>query len=73
MPELGPTVQKVRSAMPPPSELAYFAGLGLLGVLEVIEWPVVLVVGAGTVVAQRTAQVMQRSRRTQAAASGSRR
>lgn len=73
MPDLGPAVERVRSQMPPPSELAYFAGLGLLGVLEVIEWPIVLVVGAGTVVAQRAAQAVQRSRGTEAAASGSRR
>lgn len=51
--DVGATVRTVREAMPPPAEIAYFAGLGLLGVLDVLEWPVVLAVGAGTVIAQR--------------------
>jgi hypothetical protein len=63
----------MRASLPPVEELAYFAGLGLLGVLEVIEWPVVLAVGTGTVIAQRAAQVaMRHAGRTQVAASGPR-
>lgn len=33
--------------VPPPDRLAYFAGLGLLAALGVVEWPVAAVIGAG--------------------------
>ncbi|GII28127.1 hypothetical protein [Planotetraspora mira] len=33
--------------VPPPDRLAFYAVLGLLGVLEIVEWPIVLLVGAG--------------------------
>ena len=33
--------------LPAPEELAFLAGLGLLAVVDVIEWPVALVLGAG--------------------------
>jgi hypothetical protein len=33
--------------VPPPQKLAFYAVLGVLGALEIIEWPVALIVGAG--------------------------
>ncbi|HEY2764442.1 MAG TPA: hypothetical protein VGJ13_10595 [Pseudonocardiaceae bacterium] len=42
----------VRSRLPSPEQAAYYAGLGLLGVLEIIEWPVVLAIGVGTAITQ---------------------
>jgi hypothetical protein len=35
-----------------PAELAYYAGLGLLTVVELIEWAVALAAGAGTALAR---------------------
>lgn len=43
----------VRSYLPPPQRTTFYAGLGLLGALSVIDWPVALAIGAGTVIAQR--------------------
>lgn len=40
--------------LPSPGKTAYYAGLGLLAVTEVIEWPVVAAIAAGTYVAQHT-------------------
>jgi hypothetical protein len=34
------------------ADIAYYAGLGLLAAVEVIEWPVALVVAAGTALAR---------------------
>ncbi|RLP95874.1 hypothetical protein EAD98_12325 [Micromonospora sp. CV4] len=34
-------------AVPPPDRLAYYAGLGVLAALQVIEWPLALVITAG--------------------------
>jgi hypothetical protein len=39
--------------LPAPERLAYYAGLGVLGVAGLIEWPVAAAIAAGTVVAQR--------------------
>jgi hypothetical protein len=33
--------------VPPPDRLVFYAVLGLLGVMEIVEWPIVLIVGAG--------------------------
>ena len=33
--------------LPPPEQLAFYAGVGTLAVLEIIEWPVALVLAAG--------------------------
>lgn len=33
--------------VPPPEHLAYYAALGLLAALEVIEWPIALAIGVG--------------------------
>ena len=46
-------VAAIRSRLPSPKQTAYYAGLGLLGVLEIIEWPVVVAIGVGTAIAQR--------------------
>lgn len=53
IPDIAAAAEKIRAAMPPAPELAYFAGLGLLGLFSVIDWPVALAVGAGTVIAQQ--------------------
>ncbi|MCO6003859.1 hypothetical protein NE236_02600 [Actinoallomurus purpureus] len=39
--------------LPPPERLVYYAGLGLLAVFEVVEWPVALVVGTGHLLADQ--------------------
>jgi hypothetical protein len=52
--ELEAAVHKVREVLPPPTQLAYYAGLGVLAVFEVIEWPMVVVAAAGMIVVQRT-------------------
>ncbi|MFB9499873.1 hypothetical protein ACFFR6_23090 [Saccharothrix mutabilis subsp. capreolus] len=39
--------------MPSPEHAMYFAGLGLLAVFGVVEWPVALAIGTGTLVAER--------------------
>jgi len=41
------------SYLPSPERLVYYAGLGALAVVGMIEWPVAVAIGAGTVVAQR--------------------
>jgi hypothetical protein len=43
----------VGSHLPPPERVAYYAGLGFLAVVGLIEWPVAAAIGAGTVIAQR--------------------
>jgi hypothetical protein len=40
--------------LPPPQTLAWLAGLTTLAVLEIVEWPVALAVGAGHVLAHQT-------------------
>jgi hypothetical protein len=63
-----------RSYLPAPPRLAYFAGLGLAAAFEVIEWPVAVAIGAGTVIARagdRGGSVADRFRATpQTAATG---
>jgi hypothetical protein len=44
-----------RSLLPPPEQLLFYGGLGALAALEIIEWPIVAAVAAGTWVAQRGA------------------
>lgn len=39
--------------LPAPERLAYYAGLGVLGAVGLIEWPVAAAIAAGTVVARR--------------------
>ncbi len=40
--------------LPPPEHAAYYAGVAVLVALEVIEWPVALVVAAGHALASRS-------------------
>ncbi|WP_241010877.1 hypothetical protein [Mycobacterium camsae] len=44
-----PIVGKV--TVPPPEHLAYYGGLAALAALELIDWPVALVISAGHVLA----------------------
>jgi hypothetical protein len=46
-----PLVGEVR--IPPPDRMAYFAGLGVLAALEIVEWPLALVIGAGHLLADQ--------------------
>lgn len=46
-----PMVGKV--AVPPPDQLAFFAALGLLTAVGLLDWPVVLAAGVGQVVVAR--------------------
>lgn len=39
-----------------PTRLLWWGGLAALAAVEIIEWPVALVVGAGTMVAERMAR-----------------
>ncbi|MGH4025459.1 MAG: hypothetical protein ACRDRV_12870 [Pseudonocardiaceae bacterium] len=50
--DLSGAVSAIRARLPSPGQAAYYAGLGALGVLEIIEWPVALAIGVGTAVAQ---------------------
>ncbi|MEV4129291.1 hypothetical protein [Nocardia sp. NPDC049707] len=45
-----PVVGRVR--IPPPEQLAYYGALVALAAVEIIEWPVVLVLAAGHCLAQ---------------------
>jgi hypothetical protein len=38
---------------PPPGQMAYFAGLGVLAAVEIIEWPLALVIGTGHLLADQ--------------------
>ncbi|MEH0928621.1 hypothetical protein [Micromonospora sp. CPCC 205558] len=40
-------------AVPPPDKIAYYAGLGVLAALQVIEWPIAVVVTAGHLLADQ--------------------
>ncbi|SCF43753.1 hypothetical protein [Micromonospora mirobrigensis] len=40
-------------AVPPPDKIAYYAGLGVLAALQVIEWPMALVISAGHILADQ--------------------
>ncbi|WP_410810600.1 hypothetical protein [Micromonospora sp. 067-2] len=40
-------------AVPPPDKLVYYAGIGVLAALQVIEWPMALVIAAGHVLADQ--------------------
>jgi hypothetical protein len=40
-------------AVPPPEKVAYYAGLGVLAVLQVIEWPLAVAITAGHVLADQ--------------------
>ncbi|WP_428962778.1 hypothetical protein [Micromonospora fluostatini] len=40
-------------AVPPPDKVAYYAGLGVLAAVGVIEWPLALVITAGHLLADQ--------------------
>jgi hypothetical protein len=40
-------------AVPPPDKVAYYAGVGVLAALQVIEWPIALVLTVGHVLADQ--------------------
>ena len=46
-----PTLGSLR--LPPPQTLAWLGGLAALALLEIVEWPVAVVVGAGHVLAHQ--------------------
>lgn len=54
--DLTDAVSALRARLPSPGQAAYYAGLGVLGVLELVEWPVALAIGVGTVIAQYGSQ-----------------
>jgi hypothetical protein len=41
----------------PPEQIGYFMGLGLLVALEVIDWPIAVVVAVGHTIAYRSQRV----------------
>jgi hypothetical protein len=45
-----PVVGRVR--IPPPDQLAYYGALAGLAALEIIDWPIALVIGAGHALAE---------------------
>lgn len=56
---LGKTVQLPmlgQVTLPQPDTLIYFSGIGVLAVLELVEWPIALILGAGSVLADRQAR-----------------
>lgn len=40
-----------RVVLPPPEHLAWYAGVGVLAVLEVVDWPIAVVLAVGRVLA----------------------
>jgi hypothetical protein len=46
-------VDTVQSTLPPVERLTYYAGLGALAALGIIEWPVAAAIGVGTMLAKR--------------------
>lgn len=52
--EVAAAVHQAREVLPPPTQLAYYGGLGLIAVFGVVEWPVVAMAAAGMIVVQWT-------------------
>jgi hypothetical protein len=53
---LGKTVQLPmvgRVTLPQPDTLIYFFGVGMLAVLELVDWPIALILGAGGLLTDR--------------------
>lgn len=50
-----------RVQLPPPDHLAWYAGVGLLAVLDLVDWPVALIISAGKMLAdsRRTATLRE--------------
>ncbi|MFC4534312.1 hypothetical protein [Sphaerisporangium dianthi] len=57
--EMNMAMETARTFLPPPDRLLYYGGLGLLAALGMIEWPIAVVVGAGTIVAARASKQRQ--------------
>ncbi|GAA0941100.1 hypothetical protein GCM10009550_11020 [Actinocorallia libanotica] len=53
----------VSGSLPPKERLGYYAGLGALAAVGVIEWPVAAVIGVGMAIARRTAAQDRAERR----------
>lgn len=51
--EVSDLVGAVGSYLPSRDKTLYYAGLGAMAAFQIIEWPVAVAIGAGTVVAQR--------------------
>jgi hypothetical protein len=47
-------------AVPPTDKMAYYLGLGALAVLQIIEWPLALVVAAGHLLADQHLSALAR-------------
>lgn len=54
-----------KSALPPPSRLAYYGGLGAAAALGAIEWPVAVAIGVGTAIGQRVHRDGRRARQAE--------
>jgi hypothetical protein len=54
--EIGDAARGAASLLPPPRELVFYTGLGALGALGLVEWPVAAAIGAGTMIARRSAR-----------------
>ncbi|MEV7965945.1 hypothetical protein AB0O34_08165 [Sphaerisporangium sp. NPDC088356] len=39
--------------LPPPKRLAFYAALGVLTALEIVEWPIAVVIGVGHFLAEQ--------------------
>jgi hypothetical protein len=66
--EMNRAVETVKTFLPPAERIAYYSGLGLLAALGLVEWPVAVAIGAGTVLATRAgAQQAQRAQQIQQA------
>ncbi|GGK68876.1 hypothetical protein Sme01_14210 [Sphaerisporangium melleum] len=53
--EMGRAMETAKTFLPPPDRLLYYGGLGALAALGMIEWPIAVAVGIGTVIATRAA------------------
>lgn len=51
--KIADVVDAARARLPRPERIAYYAGLGAAALLELIEWPVAVAIGAGSMIAQR--------------------
>ena len=54
-----------KSALPRPSRLAYYGGLGAAAALGAIEWPVAVAIGVGTAIGQRVHRDGRRARQAE--------
>lgn len=57
--DINAAVRFVRAYLPPPQQAAYYTCLGVLGALQLVEWPVVLAIGAGTALSRQASGAQQ--------------